>query len=121
MLGSEIATIDKIYWLIKDARRYGTLPFAGIARAAFIAIQFLKSFVTEKIISENDYDDFLNSLNTVSKQMSTDLNILSKRKFLHKYGHLRPGTYDIMSLRYDEGFDIYFNDEEQKDQSLNKT
>ena len=26
-----------------------------------------------------------------------------------------------MSLRYDEGFDIYFNDEEQKDQSLNKT
>ena len=119
--GSEIATIDKIYWLIKDARRYGTLPFAGIARAAFIAIQFLKSFVTEKIISENDYDNFLNSINTVSKQMSTDLNILSKRKFLHKYGHLRPGTYDIMSLRYDEGFDIYFNDGEQKDQSLNKT
>tara|TARA_B100000989_G_scaffold214088_1_gene162762 strand:+ start:20712 stop:23057 length:2346 start_codon:yes stop_codon:yes gene_type:complete len=121
VLSSEIATIDMIYWLIKDARRYGTLPFAGIARAAFIAIQFLKSFVIEKIISEKDYDDFLNSLNTVSKQMSADLNILSKKNFLDKYGHLRPGTYDIMSLRYDEGFDVYFNDKEKREQSLNKT
>ena len=30
-----------------------------------------------------------------------------RKKFLKKYGHLRPGTYDIMSKRYDEK--NYFN------------
>ena len=28
--------------------------------------------------------------------------------FLEKYGHLRPGTYDILSPRYDEAFELYF-------------
>ena len=62
--------------LTKDTK-LSTLPFAGIARAAFIAIQ-LKSFVTEKIISENDYDD-VKFIKYRIKQMSTDLNILSKK------------------------------------------
>jgi len=106
---SKLSIVDKMYWLIKDVRRYGTLPFAGIARAAFIAIQILKSFVDEEIITQSDYDDFLNSLNTVSKQLSIDLNNLSKEDFLDIYGHLRPGTYDILSSRYDESYDIYFS------------
>ena len=105
---SNLSLVDKIYWLIKDTRRYGTLPFAGIARAAFIAMQFLNSFVEEKIISNKDYSDFLNSLNTVSKQLSNDLLRLSKKEFLKIYGHLRPGTYDIMSSRYDEAYEMYF-------------
>ena len=29
--------------------------------------------------------------------------------FITKYGHLRPGTYDICSKRYDEGKEIYFD------------
>ena len=28
---------------------------------------------------------------------------LTTEEFLQKYGHLRPGTYDINSKRYDEG------------------
>ena len=36
---------EKVYWLLEDGKRYGTLPFAGLARAGFIAIQMLKSFV----------------------------------------------------------------------------
>ena len=106
---SKLSIIDKIYWLIKDVRRYGTLPFAGVARAAFIAIQILKSLVDEGIITQMDYDNFLNSLNTISKQLSIDINNLSKEDFLDIYGHLRPGTYDILSSRYDESYDIYFN------------
>ena len=35
IVNSELTLIDKIYWLIKDVKRYGTLPFAGIARAGF--------------------------------------------------------------------------------------
>ena len=30
---------------------------------------------------------------------------------MEKYGHIHPGTYDILSLRYDEAFDYYFSGE----------
>ena len=32
---------------------------------------------------------------------------VSKTDFLSRYGHLRPGTYDILSWRYDERPDLY--------------
>ncbi len=114
IVNSKLSLVDKIYWLIKDVKRYGTLPFAGVARAGFIAIQILKSFVNEKVITQYDYDNYLNSLNTVSKQLTADISYLSKISFLKKYGHLRPGTYDILSSRYDEAYDTYFNEKEHK-------
>lgn len=114
IVDSELSLIDKIYWLVKDVKRYGTLPFAGIARAGFIAVQFINSFVDENIITKEECELFLNSLNTVSKQLSNDYKELSKKQFLKKYGHLRPGTYDIMSLRYDEGYEIYFGTSDNK-------
>jgi phosphohistidine swiveling domain-containing protein len=102
--------IDKIYWLIKDVKKYGTLPFAGVARAGFIAVQFLKSFVSEGIITSEEYNLFLKSLNTVSKGLIKDKVILSKCDFLGKYGHLRPGSYDILSKNYEQDYDNYFSD-----------
>ena len=111
IVNSNLPLIDKIYWLIQDVKRYGTLPFAGIARAGFIAVQILRSLVDEKVISQEGYNDYLNSLNTVSKQLSKDINTLSKDNFLNLYGHLRPGTYDILSLRYDEAYDEYFGNQ----------
>ena len=109
---SELSLIDKIYWLIKDVKRYGTLPFAGVARAGFIAVQILNSFVEKKILSPEEYGKFLKSINTVSKQLSKDIKILPKKKFLKVYGHLRPGTYDILSPRYDEYYDMYFKNKD---------
>ena len=35
---------------------------------------------------------------------------LSHEEFLRKYGHLRPGTYEITSLRYDERDDLFLGD-----------
>lgn len=110
IVDSNLSTIDKIYWLIEDCKRYGTLPFAGIARAAFVAIQFLNSFVEEKILTNQEKNRFLNSIETILKKLSIDKKYLSKADFLNKYGHLRPGTYDICSKRYDEGYDEYFSD-----------
>lgn len=110
IVNSNLTKIEKIYWLIEDCKRYGTLPFAGVARAAFIAVQFLKSMVDENIITQNEYNRFMNSLKTISKQISVDKIKLSKEEFLKNYGHLRPGTYDITSKRYDEGYDEYFGD-----------
>lgn len=109
IVNSDLSIIDKVYWLSEDCKRFGTLPFAGIARAAFIAIQFLNSFVEEKILTINEKNIFLNSLKTVSKELNFDRKKLSKNNFLKKYGHLRPGTYDISSKRYDEAYDEYFS------------
>jgi phosphohistidine swiveling domain-containing protein len=106
---SNLAVIDKIYWLLEDCKSYGTLPFAGIARAAFIAVQFLKSFVSLGIITKQEYDAYLNSLNTLPRELNMDLKKLKQDEFLKKWGHLRPGTYDITSQRYDENFDNYFD------------
>ena len=52
--------------------------------------------------------------------MGDDLNKLvsskiSQKNFLDKYGHLRPGTYDILSPRYDESFDSYFSGTKAKE------
>ena len=106
---SSLYEIDKIYWLVEDCKKFGTLPFAGLARCGFIAIELLNSMVEKEIISENEKKQFLNNINTITSIMKKDLQKLSKANFLKKYGHLRPGTYDINSLNYKEGFNIYFN------------
>jgi len=105
---SSLPIIDKIYWLIEDCKRYGTLPFAGLARAGFIAVQLLRSLVNVKVLSEDEYQKFLASLTTVSSEISENFQVLSKELFIQKYGHLRPGTYDVLSPRYDEDFESYF-------------
>ena len=109
---SDISLVDHIYWLIEECKEYGTLPFAGIARAGFIAIQFLRSFVDTGIVTQNECDIYMNSIYTVNKQMNDDLQKyytgrLTKEEFVGTYGHIRPGTYDIISKRYDEAFDDY--------------
>ena len=111
IIASDMDDISKIYWLIADCTRYGTLPFAGLARAGFIAVQLLKSLVSVGILSENDYHNYMGSLNTVSSQMSSDWQELSQNAFLRKYGHLRPGTYDITSKRYDAAPEIYLGEQ----------
>jgi len=109
ILNSKMDNLEKIYWLIEDGKRYGTLPFAGLARFGFIAIQMLTSLVTVGVISKDDYDAFLRSISTVSDELSKDKVSLDKDMFLSKYGHLRPGTYDILSTRYDELPEQYFD------------
>jgi phosphohistidine swiveling domain-containing protein len=113
IMHSEMPTVQKIYWLLEDCKRYGTLPFAGLARAGFVATQLLGSLVELGILSEVDHAAFMTSLATVARQLGQDLDALlagtlAREDFLRRYGHLRPGTYDIESPRYDEDFDRYF-------------
>jgi len=109
LIASGAGSLERIYWLIEDAKRYGTLPFAGLARAGFVAVQILKSLVAIGLFSEADYDAFLGSISTVSGQLARDRAGLDKTTFLSRYGHLRPGTYDILSPRYDEAPELYFD------------
>ncbi|OGT42933.1 MAG: hypothetical protein A3F42_06690 [Gammaproteobacteria bacterium RIFCSPHIGHO2_12_FULL_37_34] len=109
LFASDLDPISKMYWILEDCKRYGTLPFAGLARAGFIAVQLLKSFVTVGIINQHEYSDFFSSLDSIGSRINRDFHLKSKEEFLQLYGHLRPGTYDILSLRYDESPDVYFD------------
>ena len=109
LLGAGSDPLERIYWLLEDAKRYGTLPFAGLARAGFVAVQMLRSLVAVGVFSQADYDAFLASVSTVSGQLARDRSMLDKATFLSRYGHLRPGTYDILSPRYDEAPELYFD------------
>lgn len=106
---SNLNPVNKIYWLLEDCKRYGTLPFAGLARAGFIAVQLLRSLVHIGVFSVHDYDYFMGSLNAVGSRMIRDFRKLPKTDFLLKYGHLRPGTYDILSPTYAEDPERYFD------------
>jgi glutamine kinase len=109
ILESKVDKVTKIYWLLEDCKRYGTLPFAGLARAAFIAVQMLKSLVNIGVLSLTEYQNFIGELDNISSKMAYDFENTTKKIFLEKYGHLRPGTYDILSPRYDEQPDRYFD------------
>src|SRR4029077_3464553 len=101
--------ISRVYWLLEDCKRYGTLPFAGLARAGFIATQFLNSLVATGVLDRSGHAAFMADLETVGSQIGRDYHGLTKAAFLHPYGHCRPGTYDILSPRYDEAPDLYFD------------
>ncbi|MBS4241116.1 hypothetical protein CVU5213_05180 [Campylobacter vulpis] len=108
---SKLSLLDKIYWLLEECKRYGTLPFAGVARAGFVAMQMLNSLVEIGFFTQKERAEFLNSLQTISKTLSLEsegLNSKTKPVFLKKFGHLRAGTYNILSPRYDENFNAYF-------------
>ena len=106
---AELDKISRVYWLIEDCKRYGTLPFAGLARAGFIAMQLLQSFVEVGALSVQEAATFMASVDTVGSRIGRDFAMLPKAEFLARYGHLRPGTYDILSPRYDEAPDLYFD------------
>jgi hypothetical protein len=108
ILAAGLNLIGRIYWLVEDCRRYGTLPFAGIARAGFIAMQMLDSLVVTGAIDAQQRIVFLAGLDTVGSRLTQDHRMLDRAAFMARYGHLRPGTYDITSPRYDEAPERYF-------------
>ena len=109
LIKSSIYPLNKIYFLLEDCKKYGTLPFAGLARCGFIAIDILNSLVDTKIISNVDKNKYLNSITNIASNVSKDFLKLNKNNFCKIYGHLRPNTYDINSLNYKEGYEKYFN------------
>jgi phosphohistidine swiveling domain-containing protein len=87
----------------------GTLPFASLARAAFVATELLDDLVAASALSTVDYACFVGDLGLITGDLRRDFAALDRDTFLKRYGHLRPGTYDITSPRYDEAPDRYFD------------
>lgn len=107
-----VALLERVRLLLDDCRLYGTLPFAHLARSAFIAVTILKEAVAIGLVSESAKDQFMASVRTVSHELSEDarataLGSMSWQNFEDKYGHLRPGTYDLMSPSYREDPDKF--------------
>ena len=92
--------------LLEDCKLLGTIPFSTMARIAFISSSILKNLIKNNHLSEKSVESFMNSINSPLSQFQEDQNKyikrkISKKQFLQKYGHLRPGTYDITASRYD--------------------
>jgi glutamine kinase len=104
--------LQRVRYLLDRSREFGTLPFSMLARHGFIAASFLKSMVSRDFLSDAEADLLMRSVHTVASDIVADMasvtdGDLLEVDFLARYGHLRPGTYDILSWRYDERPDLY--------------
>ena len=102
------------YDLLKKCRKFGAIHFSAIARLAFVARILLYGLIDVSEINKKDIEKFMNSISTPVTEFQNDLyqlkiKKLKKENFLEKYGHLRPGTYDITINRYDKT-PKFFND-----------
>lgn len=97
--------LSALHALLEECRAYGTLPFSILARHAFIAESLLRTAVTRGALSPERLREFKLSIRTISGEMSDEfMEVCDGQRdspgFMRKYGHLRPGSYDILSLRY---------------------
>ena len=100
--------------LLKDCKKNGTLPFSTMARIAFIGTIILKSLVKLSYIDITYYENLMLKLESPLSKLKKDYDLylkkkISKKEFLRKFGHLRPGTYDITATRYDKKNDYFEN------------
>ena len=85
--------IQNIFYIIDICKNLGTLPFAGIARTAFITTSLLKEFTQINKLSENRFSDFYMNIKSINYDFNCDIqkflnNKISKKLFLKRYGHL---------------------------------
>ena len=100
---------SKLTGLLALCREFGTRPFAGLARTAFVAMNFLRSLVNVGVITTADQARFMQSLSTLNGALLTSGPPSGRKQFLQEYGHMRPGMYDLLSPRYDEMPEEYFS------------
>ena len=120
-----ITDLKNLKSIIENCKNFGIKPFAIIARHAFVSKEIINSFLRLNILSKKKIANFYNSIQTITFSFLDDQNKIKgdKKKlkiFLKKYGHLRPGTYDISSLRYDQSYKNIFANTSNKKINKNK-
>ena len=105
------SNVSSLFVMISDCIQYGTIPFSILARHGFIARTILHSLQHIGIITKSEISQFQEAIQTVASNLIDDMRALqlgelTNIKFMTRYGHLRPGTYDIMSHRYDQMSDM---------------
>ena len=66
-----------------------------------------------KILDNQDLNALFSSIETVATDFTKDIYLLKKKKislnkFVNRYGHLRPGTYNINNKNYKDS-KIFYN------------
>ncbi len=110
--GGAAISLQQAFSLLDECKWKGVLPFAHLARSAFIAMTILRSAVAEKLITENDMNVFLASLHNVTSQLGQDAYKVQQGAmewdvFVATYGHLRPGSYNIATPSYGDDPEYY--------------
>jgi choline kinase len=100
-----VRPIDAAAYHLELVRRTGTPVFAHLARAAFVATSMIRGLVTAGAVSAERAEEYLATTDTVFGHLQADAaavrtGALAWEQFVERYGHLRPGTYDITSPRY---------------------
>ncbi|WP_343089256.1 PEP/pyruvate-binding domain-containing protein [Methanocalculus natronophilus] len=111
---SPVALAAFIADLLEDCIQYGTIPFTIIARHGFIAETLLRSAIQRGAITRERVAEFKSSFNTIMGELARDTQAvcegrLDEAVFHERYGHLRPGTFDIMSPCYRDRPDLFDN------------
>ena len=101
-----ISDLSRLHDMVEDCVRLGTIPFSILARHGFIAKTFLVSLCRRGVLSEQEMHAIQSGIRTVASELVKDMHrlqsgVLDRNAFMARYGHLRPGTYDILSRRYD--------------------
>lgn len=98
--------------LLETCRSSGIVPFAILARYAFVALALLRSLRQTGVLSDEEFESFMGGIPTVAGDLTRDFaaysaGSLDRSTVLERYGHLRPNSYQITSLRYDSAPDIF--------------
>lgn len=107
-----VTLVASVIQRIHACKAGGTLPFAILARHGFIAESLLRSAVRRGAIAPERVAAFKRSIQTILTSLTGDLHAvvggrLEPSVFMSKYGHLRPGTYDVVSLTYRDRPDLF--------------
>lgn len=100
-------TLPESDWLrrvLAESRR-GALTFAHLARGAFVAAALLRTAVSRGLLAADRRDALLASITTVGGMMTKAAwdvrrGAMSREAMISRFGHLRPGTYDITTPAY---------------------
>ena len=100
-------SLNSLLTLVSICKKNGTIPFSILARHGFIAKSLLNSLIDTGVCSNDEINGFQYSIKTVASEFVDDLKILGDNKehdlkLFMKIWALRPGTYDILSPRYDQ-------------------
>lgn len=104
-LGRPAVSLADVGAALARCRTHGARPFAIVARHAFMAERLVRSLVTEGALAPERLDAFRRSLATVTGRFAADWRrvadgSLAHVRFVARYGHLRPGAFDVTSLPY---------------------
>lgn len=108
---AEPPSLAALHGMLDECQNAGTIPFAILARHGFIAKTILNSLCARGILDGDDVLAIQGSFSTVAGELVDWMRQLQRRempraRFMGRFGHLRPGTYDILSRRYDQMPDL---------------